>query len=212
MKFFMSALSSTVFFFGRGVNLRPLLTKIDCAILLKGFVERLITFGNVFWGMVLVIILRGFLFSLFFVCSLLLFLVAFLKFFMSDFVGLVREKTGFGLSFVLLVLPLDSRESHLHCSYGVHLEICVIEMTVGLAMMMGSIVVFGQSKNSLLLVVGNRHVDIVSLVLECCCSFVMNFSSLDCCCGLGNCDCFGSLAGSGYFRFPFHLFLPFLLW
>ena len=65
MKFFMSAWSSTVFFFGRGVNLRPLLIKIDCAILLKGFVERLITFGNVFWRMVLVIILRGFLFSLF---------------------------------------------------------------------------------------------------------------------------------------------------
>ena len=65
---------------------------------------------------------------------------------MSDFVGLVREKTGFGLSFVLLVFPLDLRESHLHCSSGVHLEICVIEMTVCLAIMMGSIVVFGQSK------------------------------------------------------------------
>ena len=153
-----------------------------------------------------------FSFLSFFFCSLLLFLVAFLKFFMYDFVGLLREKTGFGLSFVLLVRPLDSRESHLHCSYGVHLEICVIEMTVGLVMMMGSIVVFGQSKNSLLLVVGNCHVDIVSFVLECCCSFVMNFSSLDCCCGLGNCDCFGSLAGSGNFRFPFHLFLPFLHW
>ena len=57
MKFFMSAWSSTVFFFGRGVDLRSLLIKIDCAILLKGFVERLITFGNVFWRMVLVIIL-----------------------------------------------------------------------------------------------------------------------------------------------------------
>ena len=79
MTFFMSAWSSTVLFFGRGVNLIPLLIKIDCAILLKGFVERLITFGNVFWGMVLVRILRGFLFSLLFFCSLLLFLVAFLK-------------------------------------------------------------------------------------------------------------------------------------
>ena len=64
---------------------------------------------------------------------------------MSAFVGLVQEKTGFGLSFVLLVLPLDSRESHLHCSSGVHLEICVIEMTTDMAMLMGSIVVFGQS-------------------------------------------------------------------
>ena len=74
MKLFMSAWSSTVFFFRRGVNLRPLLIKIDCAILLKGFVERLITFGNVFWGMVFVRIFRGFLFSLFFFCSLSLFL------------------------------------------------------------------------------------------------------------------------------------------
>ena len=78
MKFFMSAWSSTVFFFGRGVNLRPLLIKIDCASLLNGFFERLITFGDVFWGMVLVRILCGFLFLslflLFFVtfsCSIL---------------------------------------------------------------------------------------------------------------------------------------------